>query len=85
MILLISINIMYRKFHIENEDNLLDYGSKVLEFIENENDEQIYANDNDLEKIDKYINKIMSCVDYEVKKHNYKPENFFIYIPCNEK
>ena len=64
----------------ERQNSLLDHGEAVVETIEQEVSKPIY-NDEQLKKKDEFIDYIINKVDNEVKKHNYKPEDFLFVFP----
>ena len=41
----------------------------------------IYAGDKDVNKVSRFIDEVLKCVDSEVTKHNYKPEDFLFIFP----
>lgn len=50
----------------------------VIEIIESP---AIYSSDRDDDKVNNYVNLILESVDFEVKEHNYTPENFMFVFP----
>lgn len=66
----------------ERQNTLLDHGKAVVEVIEQEEDLlKPTHDDKQILKIDWFIDSIIEIVDKEVKKHNYKPEDFLFVFP----
>lgn len=66
-----------------DEDKLLDMEEESIEIIDSP---IIYANDQDDKKVNQYVNTIIAYVDEQVKKYNYKPNDFMFIFPvmkCN--
>ena len=66
----------------KRQNTLLDHGKVVIEIIGQKEDvsKPIY-NDKERKKKDEFIDSIIKMVDNEVKKHNYKPEDFLFVFP----
>lgn len=63
----------------ENDNNdLEEITEPTIEIIESK---KMYANDNNIEKVNNYTDQILEIVDYEVKNNNYTPENFMFIFP----
>ena len=70
----------FNKYNIPTiaiQDTLLDYENS-FQIIESP---IIYSNDNDILKVNNYVDKLLNYVDYEVSKHNYTPSDFLFIFP----
>ena len=63
---------------IENSEKLKDNGENIIEVFEQQ---CIYANDSDKNKIMNEVEQIIKKVEYEIDKYNYKPEDFLFLFP----